>query len=57
MNNELKFLTVAQTQRLRKKIRKQMLEDGFSEYNGYGLIDSETSEKWNTEFQKRISNA
>lgn len=40
--------------RKRKIVRNAMLNDGFSEYNAMGLIDSETSKIWEKEFKRRF---
>ena len=38
-----------------KKIRKEMIEDGYSEYNAYGRVDKESKEIWENEFKKRLN--
>jgi hypothetical protein len=41
-------------QKMRRKIRNKMIEDGFSEYGSFGKVSSKASEIWETEFQNRV---
>lgn len=42
------------SQKLLIKIRKEMHNDGFSEYDFFGKVTKESKEIWESEFQKRL---
>jgi len=48
-------MALSKEQEIRREIRKNMIADGFSEYDSFHNITKESSELWNKEFIKRYN--
>lgn len=46
-------MKLTKEEKLRIRIRKEMIRDLFSQYDCFGLVTEESKKIWETEFKKR----